>query len=247
MEDTEGKDILVILYTWDRYELLKQSLESMFSNPGMNFRLWVVENGSINTNLYGEDSGKKQLNLLINYYKNGKIETLILNQRTMDVHFSINQLMSLAKLTGTVSKVTRPDFVFQSNDDMIFEPKWLSECYQTLMDLEEPEKVTIVSPFHCYHPNGQLADGMQTIKRVTINDRPYEIKNYVSGNTWFMRADLWLDTFGLYPADQPDSGDWQKSFINHNAGNFCAVTLLELAHHSPEATGKGKYNRFGNW
>jgi hypothetical protein len=241
-------DILVILYTWDRYEMLKESLESMFRNPGMNFRLFVVENGSINSNLYGKESALKQLELLIDYYKNSKIDTLILNKINVGTHHAINQLMALARLISKDPEFKRPDFVFQSNDDMVFEDGWLKECYDTLLTLEEKEKVTIVSPFHCKNLQGIVVHGMNTIKTATIDGKTYEIKDNVSGNTWFMRGTTWIDLFDWYPTDAPnDGGDWEKLTINNKHGYKCAVTINELAHHNVESQGKGKYNRLGHW
>lgn len=241
-------DILAILYTWDRYEILKQNLESMFRNPGMPFRLYVVENGSINSNLYGPDSGSKQLDLLVDYYRQGKIDILIANKYNVGSYHAINQLMSLGRLISVDPVVNRPEFVFQSNDDMIFEDNWLKESYETLLALEGPERVTIVSPFHCKNLAGQVVQGMNTIKRVTIGGKTYEIKDNVSGNTWFMRGKTWIDTFDWYPTNAAnDGGDWQKLAINNKLGNKCAVTVNELAHHHVDAQGKGKYNRAGHW
>lgn len=241
-------DILAILYTYDRYEMLKQSLESMFRNPGMDFRLFVVDNGSINSNMYGKDSGFRQLDLLLDYYKAGKIQILTLNQYNVGTHHAINQLMCSARLMSKNPAISRPEFVFQSNDDMVFEDGWLKECYDTLLTLEQPERVTIVSPFHCRKLDGSLADGMGTIKTVTIDGKTYEIKKYVSGNTWFMRGTTWIESFDWYPTDTPnDGGDWEKLFINTRNGNQCAVTIKEMAHHIPDAQGKGKYNRQGHW
>lgn len=241
-------DILVILYTWDRYEVLKPNLESMFRNPGMPFRLYAVENGSINSNLYGPDSGSKQVDLLVDYYKQNKIDILIMNKYNVGTHHAINQLQALAKIISKDPPIARPDFVFQSNDDMIFDDNWLKECYDTLLTLEDKEKVTIVSPFHCYTPLGTIAHGMATTKRVTYNGVTYEIKDNVSGNTWFMRAKTWMELFDWYPTNSPnEGGDWEKLSINSRAGYKCAVTPIEMAHHNTIATGKGKYNRSGHW
>lgn len=241
-------DILAILFTYDRFELLKQSLESMFRNPGLPFRLWVVDNGSQFSEMYGEGSGAKQLKLLLDYYKKGKIETLLLNNRNVGCNHAINQLMALAKLASEDPKITRPEFVFSSNDDMIFEDTWLKETYDTYTTLENTENVRVVSPFHCYHPNGVIAHGMETIKRANHNGKTYEIKKNVSGNTWFMTGKTWLETFDWYVVNHPTEGaDWQKLAILNKYNLRCAVTPTEMAHHSPEAAGTGKYNRLGHW
>ena len=87
-------DILAILFTYDRYDVLKQSLESMFRNPGLPLRLWVVANGSQFSEMYGEGSGAKQLKLLLDYYKKGKIEQLLLNNRNVGCSHAINQMMA---------------------------------------------------------------------------------------------------------------------------------------------------------
>lgn len=235
-------DILVVIYTWDRYELLRESLQTMFINPGMDFRLWVVENGSINSNMYGENSGLRQLKLLIDYYRMGKIETLILNKINMGVHYSINQLMSLAKITASEPERKVPDFVYATNDDMLYESNWLLETYNTLMETEDyPNgKVIISSPFHCIH-SGREIPTIDTYKG-------YKIKNSICGNAWFMRSDTWLNTFGFYPQDiMSDGGDCQKLDKMNSLGYHGTMTKIELVHHNQKAIAYGKYNRSGNW
>ena len=241
-------DILVFTYTYDRYEVLKQSLESMFRNPGMEFRLWVLDNGSAFYNGFGEGSGLKQLDLLIDYYKQKKIERLIINDKNYGIHYPINEILALAKLTSQEPKIGYPDFMMLTNDDMIYEDGWASECYQTYMDLEVPEKVGLVSPFHCKNSAGNIAHGMQTEATVEYNGRRYEIKNNVSGNTWFARADTWLRIFDWYPTNSPtEGGDWSKLSKLNVAGKKCAITPREMAHHHPEAEGRGRFNRLGHW
>lgn len=243
-------DILVTLFTWDRISCLKTCLESMFEDPGMDFRLWVVDNGSALTNMYGPKSGVEQLELLIDYYKQGKIELLLLNDRNLGTCHAPNQLMAVAKLTAKAAEVKRPDFVFQTVDDSIFHPGWLKECHQTLIDCESyPDgKTLIVSPFHCYHSDGKIANRMGTIDHYQVGDRTYEIKRMVSGNTWFMRADTWLDDFDFYPTDKLKGGwDWAKLYRVQDMGGTCAVTPEEMVHQHPEAVGSGKWQRSKNW
>lgn len=241
-------DVLTILYTYDRSELLEQSLETMFKDPGMEFRLWVVDNGSYFSSLYGKNSGEKQLNFLLDYYKKGRIEELILNNKNLGINHALNQLMAHAKLTSNDPKISTPEFVFTTNDDMIYESNWLRVCYDTLLALENDEKVRIVSPFHCYHSNGNLAYGMETIKTVSHSGQNYEIKRNLSGNSWFMRGETWLHLFDWYPTHHPtEGGDWNKLDIL-NKNNFrCAITPTELVHHAPESQGTGKFNRLGHW
>lgn len=236
-------DILALLFTYDRYELLKQSLDSMLADPGMNFRLWVLDNGSI-----FENPQSQQLDLLVNYYKAGKIESLILNPRNLGCNHAVNQLMAQAKLHSTDPLIKEPDFIFTTNDDMIYEPKWLEETHKTFMVLEKPEKVSIVSPFHCKHLNGAISHGMHTIKDVIIDGVSYEIKQNVSGNTWFLRGSHWLHYFDWWPVHHPtEGGDWEKLYKNRDLGYKCAVTPREMVHHAPEAQGAGKFNRLGHW
>lgn len=242
-------DILAILYTYDRYEVLKLSLESMFRKPGLPFRLWVIENGSAFSNMYGKGSGEKQLQLLLDYYRDGKIELMVLNNKNVGCNHAINQLMALAKLTSTDPKITRPEFVFQSNDDMVFEDDWLLETHTALLDAEGfKEGVWIASPFHCKNRLGQLAHGMETIDHYQVGNKNYELKWNVSGNTWYMRGGTWLDVFDWYPVNHPtEGGDWQKLAISNKAKKRCVVTINEMAHHNPDAEGGGKYNRLGHW
>ena len=235
-------DILAVIYSYDRYELLAQSLKSMFENPGMDFRLWVVENGSYHSKVYGEMEGLHQLKLLIDYYRMGRIETLILNQINMGVHYSINQLMALAKITAAEPYRNIPDFIFATNDDMIYEPNWLLETYNTLLETEDyPKgKVIISSPFHCIH-SGREIPTIDTYKG-------YKIKNSICGNTWFMRSDTWLNTFGYYPMNiMNDGGDCSKLDVMNSLGYHGVMTKTEFAHHHSEAIGRGKYARSGNW
>lgn len=240
--------VLLVLYTYDRYEVVKKSLDSMFENPGMDFKLWVVENGSAFSNLYGEGSGLRQLDYLLSLYKGGKIECLILNDRNLGIHHPLNQLMALAKLHSNNPLVQPTEFTMISNDDMIYEPNWLLDTYNTFMDLETTENVAVVSPFHCKFLNGNVAHGMGTIKTVQHNGRTYEIKKSVSGNTWFMRTKLWLETLDWYRTDHPtEGGDWDKLDILWKMNLKCAVTPTEMAHHAPEAQGAGKMNRLGHW
>jgi GT2 family glycosyltransferase len=240
--------IRILLYTYDRYEVLKKSLDTLFWNPGLEFKLWVVENGSTFSNLYGKGSGKEQLDYLISLYEQGKIETLILNDRNLGIHHPLNQLMALAKLQSKNPKIEPPEFTMISNDDMIYEPGWLLDTYNTFMDLEATEHVAVVSPFHCKYPNGALANEMGTIKTVSHNGRNYEIKKSVSGNTWFMRTKLWLETLDWYRTDHPtEGGDWDKLNILWKNNLMCAVTPEEMVHHNVDATGAGKFNRLGHW
>jgi hypothetical protein len=241
-------DILVFLFTYDRYELLKESLRTMFNNPGMDFRLWVLDNGSEFSDLYGDKSGHKQFELLADYYKSGKIEFLMLNNRNVGCNHAVNQLMAEAKLTSIDPKITRPEFVLSTNDDMFYEDGWLKSCYDTYMALEEKERVKIVSPFHCKFLNGKYADWMHTVKTVNVDGINYEIKDYASGNTWFMRGTTWMDLFDWYIINSPTEGaDWQKLEVLHKNNYRCAVTPKEMAHHAPESQGTGKYNRLGHW
>ena len=69
-------DTLAVLFTYDRYELLKDSLKTMFSSPGLPLRLWVVDNGSIFENK--STNGIKQLDLIIDYYKHNNINCFTL-------------------------------------------------------------------------------------------------------------------------------------------------------------------------
>lgn len=235
-------DILVIIYTWDRYEVLRQSLQSMFENPGLPFRLAIVENGSIRSNLYGPDSGSKQLALLMEYYKAGMIDTLILNHHNMGTHFAMNQLMSLAKLESQDPFVKQPDFVFQSNDDMIFEPNWLLESYNALIETEDyPKgKIVIASPYHCIW-YGKEIPTLDTYKG-------YKLLDWCCGNTWLMRGSTWLNDFGFYRTDtMNEGGDIDKLQICCNNGWHQVMTKVEYAHHAPEAMGQGKYHRSGHW
>ena len=239
-------DILAVLFTYDRYELLKESLETMFRNPGLSFRLWVIDNGSIFENKTLD--GERQLNLLLEYYRAGKIESLILNPRNFGCNHAVNQLMAQAKLTSINPPIATPEFIFQTNDDMVYEDNWLLETYNTYMTLESTEKVTIVSPFHCKHLNGHISHGMDTIKKVNIAGTKYEIKKNVSGNTWFMRGATWIHFFDWWPVNHPtEGGDWEKLYKNTGMGFFCAVTPVEMVHHMPDSQGTGKFNRLGHW
>ena len=129
-------DVLVVLFTWDRGAVLRECLKTMYKDPGMDFRLWVVDNGSAFTNMWSPTSGLKQLDLLVDFYKKGKIELLLLNDRNLGTCHAPNQLMAMAKLEATAAKVQRPDFVLQTVDDSIFHPGWLAECHRTLLDCE---------------------------------------------------------------------------------------------------------------
>lgn len=243
-------DILVVLFTWDRGAVLKECLKSMYQDPGMPFRLWVVDNGSAFENMWSPTSGLKHLDILMNWYKRGKIELLLLNDRNLGTCHAPNQLMAMAKLEADAAKVKRPDFVFQTVDDSIFHPGWLSECHRTLLDCEKyPQgKTMIVSPFHCKHSDGRSAQKTKTIDRYEVDGRLYEIKQAVSGNTWFMRADTWLDVLSFYPTGRLKGGwDWAKLRIVKKLGGACAVTPEEMVHQHPEAVGKGKWQRSKNW
>lgn len=243
-------DVLVIVYTWDRGACLKECLKSMYQAPGMPFRLWVVDNGSAFTNMWSPTSGLKQLDILLNWYKAGKIELLLLNDRNLGGGHALNQLMAVAKLTARAAKISRPDFVFQTVDDSIFHPGWLAECYKTLLDCENypSGKVLIVSPFHCRHSDGTLASKMDTIERYGRDGRIYEIKQCVSGNTWFMRASTWLDSFSFYPTKRLKGGwDWAKLVVVKELDGKCAVTPEEMVHQHPEAVGHGRWQRSKNW
>jgi len=240
-------DILIVTYTYDRYDVLKKSLDSMFENPGMDFRLWIVENGSAFSNMYGDDSGLKQFNYLIDLYKQKKIEMLILNNANLGIHHPLNQLMAIQKLHSNNPLIKPSEFTMITNDDMIYESNWLKETYQTFLDLEK-DNVAVVSPFHCLHPGGAVAHGMATTDRVMRNGRTYEIKKSVSGNTWFMKTKLWLEDLDWYRTDHPtEGGDWDKLEILWKKNLKCAITPEEMAHHAVEATGAGRMNRLGHW
>lgn len=243
-------DVLVILFTWDRGAVLKECLTTMHQDPGMNFRLWVVDNGSAFTNMWSPTSGLKHLDILLDWYKRGKIELLLLNDRNLGTCHAPNQLMAIAKLTAAAAKVSPPDFVLQTVDDSIFHPGWLTECHRTLLDGESYPggEVLIVSPFHCRHSNGRQAAKTKTIDRYEVAERTYEIKQYVSGNTWFMRGSTWLDTLSFYPTKRLKGGwDWAKLVLVKELGGKCAVTPDEMVHQHPEAVGSGKWQRSKNW
>jgi len=243
-------DVLAFLFTWDRGACLRECLKSMYRDPGMPFRLWAVDNGSAFTNMWSPTSGLKQLGILLKWYKAGKIELLLLNDRNLGGGHALNQLTALANLTAQAAKISRPDFVFLTVDDSIFHPGWLAECHKTLLDCESypSGKVLIVSPFHCRHSDGTPASKMGTVDRYETNGRVYEIKQMVSGNTWFMRASTWLDLFGFFPTNRIKGGwDWAKLAIVKKLGGMCAVTPEELMHQHPEAVGRGRWQRSRNW
>lgn len=246
-------DVLVVIWTWDRGACLKACVESMRADPGMEFRLWIADNGSARTNMWSETSGLKQLALLMDWHKRGIIETLILNDRNRGNH-ALNQLLALGGLTAPSLGVHRPDFVFQTVDDSIFEPGWLAACHRTLLDCETyPEgKCLVVSPFHCRHSNGQVARRMETVDTYETGGRTYEIKRGVSGNTYFMRADTWLDEFAPYPTKKIKGGwDWACLAKVQDLGGTCAVTPEEMVTQHPEAVGqgvnRGRWQRSRNW
>jgi hypothetical protein len=134
---------------------------------------------------------------------------------------------------------------------MLYKHDWLKECYQTLLDCENypMHPAAIVSPFHCKNSDGVVAPDMHTVDWYTVNnDRIYEIKTFVSGNTWFMRGDMWLNFFDFYPTEKPSDGrDWQKLHKIHNAGYCCAVTPREMAYKHKDAIAGGKYDVRGHW
>lgn len=243
-------DVLVVLFTWDRGACLKTCLETMHQDPGMPFRLWVVDNGSAFTNMWSAASGRKHLDILMRWYLEGRIELLLLNDRNLGTCHAPNQLMALAGLEASAAGVHRPDFVFQTVDDSVFHPGWLSECHQTLVDCEgyPGGPSLIVSPFHCRHSDGRVARRMETIDRYQVGEREYEIKRMVSGNTWFMRAGTWLDVFGPYPTGRLKGGwDWDKLVLLGQVGGTCAVTPTEMVHQHPESVGQGRWQRSRNW
>jgi GT2 family glycosyltransferase len=231
-------DILIVTYTYDRYPLVQKSFLTMRENPGMEYRLWVVDNGS----------APEQFNFITDFFYMGNIETLILNNKNLGIHHPLNQLMALAKLNSKNPEIKPPEFVMITNDDMIYEPNWLKETYDTYMVLENTENVRVVSPFHCRHLNGEVAWGMNTIKNVEYDGVKYEIKQSVSGNTWFMRGKLWLELLDWYNTNHPtEGGDWQKLEILWKNNYKCAITPKEMAHHSEESQGKGQFNRLFHW
>ena len=243
-------DVLVVLFTWDRGAVLRECLKTMYKDPGMDFRLWVVDNGSAFTNMWSPTSGIKHLDILLEWYRRGKIELLLLNKRNLGTCHAPNQLMAVAKLTAVAAKVSRPDFVLQTVDDSIFHPGWLTECHRTLLDCESYPggRVLIVSPFHCKHSNGRTHAKVTTIDRYQVAGRTYEIKQCVSGNTWFMRGNTWLDTFSFYPTERLKGGwDWAKLRVVKQMEAKCAVTPDEMVTQHPEAVGTGKWQRSKNW
>ena len=240
------KDVLVLLFTYDRFPLIKQSLDSMFNNPGANFRLWVVDNGSFFSSLYGDNSGEKQFNYLLDLYKQGRIEKLLLEKVNYGIHYPLNELLSLAKLTSVIPTINRPDYIMTTNDDLIYEDNWLTECIKTYEDLRF-KNVGIVSGFHMFHLSGGIASGMETFEKVDVGNRTYELKRNVT-NSWFMAADTFLDVMDFFETDHPtENGDWKKLDIIRNLGMICAITPKEMLHHSPDAQGKGKWNRLNHW
>jgi len=243
-------DILAVFCTYDRLGVLKPCLETMAADPGLPFRLWIVDNGSAFANMYGPESGHEHLDFLIEWYRQGHIEKLIINDANQGIYFSFNVLMALAKLSSKNPKIKIPEFIYLACDDMIYEPNWLAECYQTLLDCEKyPKgKTVIVSPFHCQDSDGTVKPKMGTIDTYTVGNRTYEIKHMVSGNTWFMRSSIWLDFMNFYPVTDPiRQGDWTKLRMLHSAGYRCTVTPSEMAHHNLLATGYRTYDRIHNY
>lgn len=240
----------MLFCTYDRLGVLRPSLESMRKDPGLPFRLWIVDNGSAFTNLYSPTSGVEHLDFLVSWYKQGYIERLILNRKQQGIYFSFNVLMALARLSSENPEVNIPEFILLTCDDMLYEPGWLTECHRTLLDCEKYPKgrVVVVSPFHCQDSDGTVKRRMETIDTYRLGERTYEIKYLVSGNTWFMRASTWLDFLGFYPVTHPyRQGDWAQLRKLHKAGFFCAVTPEEVVHHNTEATGHRTYDRIHNF
>jgi len=241
-------DVLVVIWTWDRGACLKACVESMREDPGMEIRLWIADNGSARTNMWSKTSGLKQLQLLVEWHKAGLVETVILNDRNRGNH-ALNQLHALAGLTAAAPGVSLPDFVVQTVDDSIFHPGWLAECHQTLLDCESyPDgECLVVSPFHCRHSDGRAARRTKTIALYPVGDRTYEIKQCISGNTWFMRGGTW-DLFAPYPTKRLKGGwDWASLEVIRELGGTCAVTPEEMVHQHPEAVGTGRWQRSRNW
>jgi len=219
----------------------------MLHQPGMPFRLWVEDSNSAFTSENGIRC--EQIELLLELYDQGHIERLILSSANTGHSHPLNLMMAMAGLSCEHADIKPPDYVFETSDNMLYKDGWLKSCYDTIIDCEQyGRKITIVSPFHCKNSNGRVAPSMDTENLFTIGDRSYEIKKWVSGNTWFVTGDTWLNFFGFYPTKQPSAGrDWSKLRMLRDAGHKCAVTPEEMAYKHPDATAGGQYDVRGHW
>ena len=108
----------------DRSEIMKQSLESLFTNTDYPTEIIVIDNGG-----NPDDS-----DWLLGKAREGKINTYVRNKENMYFGWAWNQGMRLA--TG--------DHVCLTCNDIYYEPNWLSQTIKPLLD--HPERKLIAAP-----------------------------------------------------------------------------------------------------
>jgi len=225
---------LALIYTWKRYEIVKESIESMMEEPGYPLRLWVIDNGN--------DDGTREY--LLQKVYDGAIEKLIIEKRNWGIHHALNQWRALMKITSENPKIPMPKYCLITNDDMQYKPNWLKECVDTYEDLKRsPYEISIVSPFHCRHLDGNYAKGMTPGEYW----EDYPISTYVSGNCNFMETKIFLDALDYPTAHPTEGGDWALLEYFKSKGYKCARTKEEMVSHRPETQGGGKYNFLFHW
>lgn len=119
------KEIAIIIVSFGRSKLLKQTLESLFATrEKTNYKLYVVDNAS----------GQQTLDVLIKH-KN-RIDHLVLLNKNQGKPYAWNLGVSIAKERCKVLKASAPDYYLFCDNDLLFHQNW----QQVLLDTYEEHR-----------------------------------------------------------------------------------------------------------
>lgn len=111
-----------MMVTYNRLDLTKQTLDSLFNNTKTPFRLIIVDNGST-------DQTKQYLmenkNNLINSNDNCLGIELLLNETNLGIAVGRNQCLKLASEFNDL-------YLSTIDNDVLFEDNWLGKCIDVL-------------------------------------------------------------------------------------------------------------------
>ena len=159
----------VVIITKNRGKLLHQTIKSLFENtPRELFDLIVVDDGSESTSYLEE------------LHERGDISHLILTN-LCSPGACRNMGMEIVKRLGY-------KYVYHSDNDMYFLPKWIEKCQE---QLKHHPRIKIIAPYgHPYHlPNGEFEE------KEGENFYCYGV-NACAGNSWYLETETYLK-YGL--------------------------------------------------
>lgn len=207
----------VCLLSYNRPELLNQTIASLITNARYPLELIVHDDGS----------DEKTIETLRSFHRNGLISLLMLNAPGHNE----GQGVALNRMFNAASG----DPIVKMDHDLVLEPQWLDECVAILranqvaeMSGFEPDRIGALGLFK-YHHHPVEAKEMFISDRFQDGMHWEEHKDFVGSAMVIPRA-AW-EVFGPFEERSPAFAEDAifKAEVTENPGWYCALPPNDLA------------------